>query len=110
MPTHEPYIGTNRLHLPKLHDAEFCPKPVARKHPAPNTDVALPRFCNHHDREVLLMLKLPPPVWALIYVLVAAAISWQLGWPQMPGFPLPKLGAALTLIPWILPVWAALIF
>jgi hypothetical protein len=43
------------------------------------------------------MLKLPPPVWALIYVLLAAAISWQLGWPAMPGFPLPKLGIALTL-------------
>jgi len=22
------------------------------------------------------MLKLPPPIWALIYVLTAAAISW----------------------------------
>jgi len=56
------------------------------------------------------MLKLPPPVWALIYVLLAAAISWQLGWPKMPGFPLPKLGMALTFIPWILPVWAIAIF
>jgi len=56
------------------------------------------------------MLKLPPPVWALIYVLAAAAISWQLGWPKMPGFPLPKLGIALTLIPWILPVWAIAVF
>jgi protein-S-isoprenylcysteine O-methyltransferase Ste14 len=60
--------------------------------------------------EVPAMLKLPPPVWALIYVLLAAAISWQLGWPNMPGFPLPKLGMALTFIPWILPVWAIAIF
>jgi protein-S-isoprenylcysteine O-methyltransferase Ste14 len=28
----------------------------------------------------------------------------------MPGFPLPKLGMALTFIPWILPVWAIAIF
>jgi protein-S-isoprenylcysteine O-methyltransferase Ste14 len=56
------------------------------------------------------MLKLPPPVWALIYVVVAAAISWLLGWPKVPGLPLPKLGIALTLIPWTLPVWAVVVF
>jgi hypothetical protein len=37
------------------------------------------------------MLKLPPPVWALVYVLFAVAISWPLGWPKMPGVPLPPL-------------------
>jgi hypothetical protein len=37
------------------------------------------------------MLKLPPPVWALVYVLFTVAISWPLGWPKMPGFPLPRL-------------------
>ena len=56
------------------------------------------------------MLKLPPPVWALIYVVLAAAISWLLGWPQVSGLPLPKLGLALTLIPWALPVWAVVVF
>ncbi len=56
------------------------------------------------------MLKLPPPVWALIYVLLAAVMSWQLGWPKVPGFPLPKLGIALAFIPWILPVWAVVMF
>ncbi len=49
------------------------------------------------------MLKLPPPVWALAYVLIAAAISWPLDWPKMPGFPLPSLGIALVTVPWILP-------
>ncbi len=52
------------------------------------------------------MLKLPPPVWALVYVLFAVAISWGLDWPKMPGFPLPPLGIALVTVPWILPVWA----
>src|ERR1700726_1703223 len=56
------------------------------------------------------VLKLPPPVWALIHVLVTLALSWQLGWPLLPGLPLPKIGVALSFIPWILPVWAAVIF
>jgi protein-S-isoprenylcysteine O-methyltransferase Ste14 len=56
------------------------------------------------------MLKLPPPIWGLIYVLVALVVSWQFGWPKMPGFPLPKLGMALAFIPWALPVWAAIVF
>jgi protein-S-isoprenylcysteine O-methyltransferase Ste14 len=60
--------------------------------------------------EVPQMLKLPPPVWALIYLLFALAIGWQLGWPRMPGFPLPKLGLLLALIPWVLPVWAIAVF
>jgi hypothetical protein len=33
------------------------------------------------------MLKLAPPVWALVYVLFAAVISWSLGWPKFPGLP-----------------------
>jgi protein-S-isoprenylcysteine O-methyltransferase Ste14 len=56
------------------------------------------------------VLKLPPPVWALAYVLVALAISRQLGWPKVPGLPLPTLGFVLALIPWILPVWAVAVF
>src|SRR6266849_829279 len=56
------------------------------------------------------MLKLPPPVWALVYVLFAVAISWPLGWPKMPGFPLPPLGIALVTVPLILPVWAIIMF
>ena len=56
------------------------------------------------------MIKLPPPIWALIYVLVTLAISWLLGWPELPGLPLPRLGIALALIPWALPVWAFLMF
>ena len=56
------------------------------------------------------MLKLPPPIWALIYVVVALLISWPLGWPRVPGFPLPWPGVALALLPWALPVWALIIF
>lgn len=56
------------------------------------------------------MIKLPPPIWALIYVLVTLVISWLLGWPELPGLPLPWLGIALALLPWALPVWAFLMF
>ncbi|HET7886264.1 MAG TPA: isoprenylcysteine carboxylmethyltransferase family protein [Bradyrhizobium sp.] len=56
------------------------------------------------------MVKLPPPIWALIYVVVTLALSWLLGWPVVPGLPLPVLGIALTFLAWVLPVWAAIRF
>ncbi len=56
------------------------------------------------------MLKLPPPIWALIYVLTAAVISWFFDWSKVPGFPLAPLGISLVAISWILPVWAILLF
>ena len=56
------------------------------------------------------MLKLPPPIWALVYVLIAAAISWSLGWPKFPGLPLAPLGIALVAVAWIPPVWAIVLF
>jgi protein-S-isoprenylcysteine O-methyltransferase Ste14 len=43
------------------------------------------------------MLNLPPPIWTLIYLLVAAAISYIAGWPGAPGLWLIGLGAALIL-------------
>jgi len=54
------------------------------------------------------MLPLPPPIWALIYVLVAATASWALGWP--PGLTNVPLGIALFLAGWAPPVWAAVVF
>jgi hypothetical protein len=42
------------------------------------------------------MLKLPPPIWALLYILIAAAIGWTLGWPKLLGLPLAPLGIALV--------------
>jgi protein-S-isoprenylcysteine O-methyltransferase Ste14 len=56
------------------------------------------------------MLKLPPPVWALVYVVVAAAVSWALGWPRVPGLPIVPLGIALALLGWAPPVWAVVLF
>ena len=56
------------------------------------------------------MRKLPPPIWTLIYVLVAAAISWSLGWPTPLALPLAPLGIALVAVAWIPPVWAIVLF
>lgn len=56
------------------------------------------------------MLKLPPPVWGLAYVLAATAFSWLFGWPKAPGFPLPFLGISSVAISWIPPVWAIVLF
>ncbi|MBR0826528.1 isoprenylcysteine carboxylmethyltransferase family protein [Bradyrhizobium manausense] len=56
------------------------------------------------------MLKLPPPIWTLIYILLSAALSWWLGWPKLPGLPLPPLGIALVAIAFVSPVWAFILF
>jgi protein-S-isoprenylcysteine O-methyltransferase Ste14 len=42
------------------------------------------------------MVNLPPPVWTLIYLLVAAAVSALAGWPRPPGLPIVWLGVALV--------------
>jgi len=42
------------------------------------------------------MLRLPPPAWALIYVLIATALSYLAGWPLIPGLPLVPLAVLLV--------------
>jgi protein-S-isoprenylcysteine O-methyltransferase Ste14 len=54
------------------------------------------------------MLKLPPPAWALLFVLVSVGICRLAGWPAGPHS-LP-IGLALFLLGWIPPVWAILLF
>jgi len=53
------------------------------------------------------MIKVPPPIWALLYVLVAVAASALAGWPQLPGLPIVPLGVALTIAGVAFPIWAA---
>ncbi len=57
------------------------------------------------------MLRLPPPIWAMIYLAVAAGVSWAAGWPQM-GWPSQHEAVGMTLFfgGWILPVWAFVLF
>ena len=56
------------------------------------------------------MLKLAPPIWTLLYLLLCVALSWSLGWPTIPGLPLPLLGIALVVLAFIPPVWAFVLF
>ena len=56
------------------------------------------------------MLKLPPPIWTLIYIMISATISWLLDWPTPPGLPLPPLGITLVTVAFIAPVWAFVLF
>ncbi|CCE11468.1 conserved membrane hypothetical protein [Bradyrhizobium sp. STM 3843] len=58
----------------------------------------------------LPMLKLPPPIWALIFIVLCVALSWLLGWPMAPGMPVPPLGMALVALAFIPPVWAFVLF
>jgi protein-S-isoprenylcysteine O-methyltransferase Ste14 len=44
------------------------------------------------------MLKVPPPIWAIAYVLIAAAISYLAGWPNVPGLPLVPLAVVLIVL------------
>jgi len=46
----------------------------------------------------------------LIYILLGAVMSWSLGWPKIPGLPLPPLGIILVALAFIPPVWALVLF
>ena len=54
------------------------------------------------------MLRIPPPVWALVYTLAAAAVSWGLGWPA--GLRIPAIGVPLTFLAWAPAIWAVVLF
>jgi protein-S-isoprenylcysteine O-methyltransferase Ste14 len=56
------------------------------------------------------MLQLPPPVWAVVYVLIAIAASYLAGWPRVPGLPLVWLAVALIGLGGALAVAAAMLF
>ncbi len=56
------------------------------------------------------MLSVPPPIWALAYVLIAAAAGYAAGWPRVPGLPLLPLAIALIAFGVALTVTAAMLF
>jgi protein-S-isoprenylcysteine O-methyltransferase Ste14 len=56
------------------------------------------------------MLRFPPPFWTLFYILLGVMLSWWLGWPTIPGLPLPLLGMVLVAFAFIPPVWAFVLF
>jgi protein-S-isoprenylcysteine O-methyltransferase Ste14 len=56
------------------------------------------------------MVNLPPPVWTLIFLLIAAGSSALAGWPRPPGLPIVWLGVALVILGVALSVTAAGLF
>jgi protein-S-isoprenylcysteine O-methyltransferase Ste14 len=56
------------------------------------------------------MLKLPPPIWALAYMLIAAGASYLAGWPLVPGLPLVWLAVVLIVLGISLAVAAFILF
>jgi protein-S-isoprenylcysteine O-methyltransferase Ste14 len=44
------------------------------------------------------MLNVPPPFWALFYLLIATGLSYLLEWPTIPGLPLIWLAVAFIVI------------
>jgi protein-S-isoprenylcysteine O-methyltransferase Ste14 len=57
-----------------------------------------------------IMLRLPPPVWALTYVVVAVKISRMVAWDSRAELQLVPLAVALTAVGIALAVSAALLF
>jgi protein-S-isoprenylcysteine O-methyltransferase Ste14 len=56
------------------------------------------------------MVRVPPPVWAMAYVLIAAGLAWLSGWRPVPGLPIAPLGVALVVAGIGLAVAAAMLF
>jgi protein-S-isoprenylcysteine O-methyltransferase Ste14 len=56
------------------------------------------------------MLKLPPPIWAIGYILIAAGVSYLAGWSQVPGLPLVLLAVVLIVFGIALAAAAVVLF
>ncbi len=56
------------------------------------------------------MLKLPPPIWSVVYLLAAAGVSWAAGWPRLDALYNPAAGIALFVLGWAPPIWAVALF
>ena len=56
------------------------------------------------------MLKVPPPIWALIYLLIAGAVSWLYPWRVLGDVRVLWLGVALVVIGFIVAASAFSLF
>jgi protein-S-isoprenylcysteine O-methyltransferase Ste14 len=56
------------------------------------------------------MLKLPPRIWALAYLVIAFLATYLAGWSRIPGLPLAWLAVVLVLVGIALAVAAAMLF
>ncbi|NGQ92829.1 isoprenylcysteine carboxylmethyltransferase family protein [Rhodobacter sp. HX-7-19] len=56
------------------------------------------------------MLKLPPPIWALLILILTAGASYMARWPIVPWAHSLSVGIGLIAISFIAPVWALILF
>ena len=57
------------------------------------------------------MLKLPPPIWTMIFLAAGAGVGWAIGWPQPPWPPRHTLvGMAIFFAGGIPPIAAFALF
>lgn len=62
------------------------------------------------DQDVSVMLKLPPPIWCLVFAVTAGVISVAAPWRAIIDLRLVPLGVALVALGFVLPVWAFTLF
>ena len=56
------------------------------------------------------MMKLPPPAWAFLYLIIAGVVSWFYPWRALVDLRIVWLGVALVAIGVAISVWASLLF
>jgi len=56
------------------------------------------------------VLKLPPPIWALLYLIAAGALSWMYPWRRLIDLRVLWLGVALIAIGLAVGFWAVSLF
>jgi len=56
------------------------------------------------------MLRLPPPAWAVLYLIIAGAVSWFYPWRALLDLRMVWLGIALPAIGLALSAWAFSLF
>ena len=56
------------------------------------------------------MLKLPPPVWVFLYLIIARAVSWLFPWRALLDLQIVWLGMTLVAIGVAISTWAFVLF
>ena len=56
------------------------------------------------------MVKLPPPVWAFLYLVAAGALSWMYHWRRLVDLRIAWLSVALIAIGFAIAFWAFSLF
>jgi protein-S-isoprenylcysteine O-methyltransferase Ste14 len=56
------------------------------------------------------MLKFPPPIWALLFLILTTGTSYLAGWLTVPLVHSLSVGIGLIAVSFIAPVWALILF